>query len=74
MNITHNRLGVPETPAERACTIWCRRGVIVPGFADEIAERRRIQHQWAGVDTTDDQHPQTVRGGASSTRGMEDSN
>lgn len=53
MHTTRDQLGVPETPAEQAWTIWCRRGVIVPGFADEIAERRRIQRQWAAVHTDD---------------------
>lgn len=54
MNTTRDRLGVPETPEERAWRVWCRRGVIVPGFANEIAERRRIQRHWDATDTDDD--------------------
>ena len=54
MNTTHDECSVPKTPAERAWRIWCRRGIIVPGFAAEIAERRRIQHEWAGIGTTDE--------------------
>lgn len=53
MSTTHDECSVPKTPAERAWRIWCRRGVIVPGFADEIAERRRVQHEWAGVNTNE---------------------
>lgn len=50
-----DHVGVPETPEERAWTLWQERGVIVPEFASEIAQRRRIQRQWATVkDDTDD--------------------
>jgi hypothetical protein len=52
-----DRLGVPETPEERAWMIWCERGVIVPEFASEIVQRRRILRQWAAAKgkTADDQ-------------------
>lgn len=60
MNTTRDRLGVPETPEERAWTIWCERGVIVPAFAAEIAECRRLQRRWAAVDTTNTDTNTTV--------------
>lgn len=32
---------------EQAWTIYKRKGVIVPGYQDEIAERRRVQEAWS---------------------------
>ena len=29
-----------------AWELYCRRGVILPGFAEEIAARRKIQREW----------------------------
>lgn len=35
---------------DKAWEIYCRRGVIVPGYAGVIAERRRLQHEWSEQD------------------------
>jgi hypothetical protein len=33
-----------------AWKLWCERGVILPGYAGEIAELRRIKREWDDAD------------------------
>lgn len=39
---------VDQIDADLAWEHYTRTGVIVPDFAGEIAERRRVQRRWAG--------------------------
>lgn len=36
-----------DEDAQRAIELYFERGVIVPGYAGEIAEARRLLHAWA---------------------------
>ncbi|AGB38723.1 hypothetical protein [Natronococcus occultus] len=33
-----------------AWRLWCERGVVLPGYAAEIAELRRLKREWADED------------------------